>query len=101
MNMVFSEEQRLLADTARDFLDAHCPVAALRRLRDGRDALGYDPEVWRQMVDLGWTAIPFPEALGGLDFGYSGMGAVFEQMGRTLAATSMLLQIWAMRLGTE
>ena len=31
MNMVFSEEQRLLADTARDFLDAHCPVAALRR----------------------------------------------------------------------
>ena len=93
MNMVFSEEQRLLADTARDFLDAHCPVAALRRLRDGRDALGYDPEVWRQMVDLGWTAIPFPEALGGLDFGYSGMGAVFEQMGRTLAASPLFATV--------
>ena len=47
MNMVFSEEQRLLADTARDFLEAHCPVAALRRLRDGKDGLGYDPEAWR------------------------------------------------------
>ena len=93
MNMVFSEEQRLLADTARDFLDAHCPVTDLRRLRDGKDALGYDPEAWRKMVELGWTAIPFTEALGGLDFGYLGMGAVFEQMGRTLAASPLFATV--------
>ncbi|MBK9956339.1 MAG: acyl-CoA dehydrogenase family protein [Rhodocyclaceae bacterium] len=93
MNMVFSEEQRLLADTARDFLEAHCPVAALRRLRDGKDGLGYDPEAWRKMVELGWTAMPFPEALGGLDFGYLGMGAVFEQMGRTLAASPLFATV--------
>lgn len=90
MELVFNEEQRLLADTARDFLAAHCPVAALRRLRDSKDPLGFAPAVWQQMVELGWTGIPFPESLGGLDFGYRGLGAIFEQIGRTLAASPLL-----------
>jgi alkylation response protein AidB-like acyl-CoA dehydrogenase len=87
--MLFDSEQQLLADTARDFFAQHAPPAALRKLRDTRDELGYEPEVWRRMVDLGWSAIIFPEAHGGLDFGYKGLGAVFEQAGRCLAATPL------------
>ena len=37
MALVLNEEQRLLRDTARDFLGKHAPVAALRQLRDTHD----------------------------------------------------------------
>ena len=87
--MLFDSEQQLLADTARDFFAQRAPPAALRKLRDSKGELGYVPELWRQMVDLGWSAIVFPEAHGGLDFGYKGLGAVFEQAGRNLSATPL------------
>lgn len=93
MDMVFTEEQRLLVDSAREFLTERCSTAALRRLRAARDPLGYEPEAWRQMVELGWTAIPFPESMGGLEFGYRGLGAIFEQMGRTLATSPLLSSV--------
>ena len=86
MSLVYSEEQRLLADTASEFLAARSPVSAQRRLRDEGSAEGFDPALWQEMVNLGWSAIPFPEALGGLDFGCKGLGAVFEQIGSKLGA---------------
>ncbi|KAB2968804.1 acyl-CoA dehydrogenase [Zoogloea sp.] len=93
MSLVYSEEQRLLADTASEFLAARSPVSAQRRLRDEGAAEGFDPALWREMVHLGWSAIPFPEAQGGLDFGCKGLGAVFEQMGGKLSAAPLLSSI--------
>lgn len=91
--MLLNEEQRLLQESAQEFLSAQAPVSALRRLRDTHDALGYDPDLWQQVVDMGWTAAVFPEADGGLDFGYKGLGAVFEQAGRTLAVMPLLSSV--------
>ena len=51
MALVLNEEQRLLQDTAREFLDSNAPVAALRKLRDARDPLGYAPDLWQQMAE--------------------------------------------------
>ena len=97
MSLVYSEEQQLLADTAAEFLMAKSPVTAQRKLRDegasGGSADGFDAALWREMVDLGWSAIPFPEALGGLEFGCKGLGAVFEQIGRNLSASPLLSSI--------
>ncbi|NML28200.1 acyl-CoA dehydrogenase family protein [Zoogloea dura] len=93
MSLVYSEEQRLLADTASEFLAARSPVSAQRRLRDEGAAQGFDPALWREMVNLGWSAIPFPESLGGLDFGCKGLGAVFEQIGGKLSAAPLLSSI--------
>lgn len=93
MSMLLNDEQRLLRDSAQDFLANHAPVSALRRLRDTRDPLGYDPELWRKVAEMGWTAAVFPEAHGGLDFGYKGLGTVFEQCGRTLAVTPLLSSV--------
>lgn len=93
MSLVYSEEQRLLADTASEFLAARSPVSAQRRLRDEGAAEGFDPALWQDMVKLGWSAIPFPESLGGLDFGCKGLGAVFEQIGGKLSATPLLSSI--------
>src|SRR5690606_32200394 len=85
--------QRLLKDTAREFLSANAPVAALRQLRDTRDPLGYSPELWTQMAELGWAGITLPEAWGGLEFGYLGMGAIFEEAGRTLLASPLFATV--------
>ena len=87
--LVLNEEERLLRDTAREFLQSHAPVAALRRLRDTRDELGYTPDLWRRMVELGWASIMLPEQYGGLDFGFRGLGVVLEECGRTLAASPL------------
>lgn len=93
MALVLNEEQRLLRDTARDFLAERAPVAALRRLRDNRDPLGYDPALWRAMCELGWAGITLPEEYGGLDFGFAGLGVVLEETGRTLAASPLFATV--------
>ncbi|MEF9897785.1 MAG: acyl-CoA dehydrogenase [Pseudomonas sp.] len=93
MSLVYSEEQRLLADSAREFLAARSPVAAQRRLRDEACAGGYDTSLWQEAVGLGWSAIPFPEAFGGLDFGCMGLGPIFEAMGRNLSASPLLSSV--------
>ena len=89
MPLVLNEEQRLLQDSAREFLASNAPVEALRKLRDAKDPLGYDPDLWRQMVELGWASITLPEQYGGLELGFLGLGVVIEECGRTLAASPL------------
>lgn len=105
MALVLNEEQRLLKDTAREFLRERSPVDALRKLRDQRDVTGYSTELWAQMAELGWAGVTLPEAYGGLEFGYLGLGAVFEEAGRTLTASplfsSVVLGAAAIELGGD
>ncbi len=90
MPLVLNEEQNILQDTAKDFCASKVPISQLRRLRDEKDTLGFDPETWQQMVDLGWAGITIPEEYGGSGFGYMGMGVIMEECGRTLAASPLL-----------
>nr|AII72246.1 acyl-CoA dehydrogenase [Pseudomonas putida]AMD77856.1 Acyl-CoA dehydrogenase [Pseudomonas putida] len=93
MNLRYSDEQRLLADSARDFLAACAPVGAQRKLRDQGSVQGFDGQLWQDAVNLGWSAIPFPESLGGLEFGCMGLGPVFEAIGENLSATPLLSSV--------
>ncbi|HXW10290.1 MAG TPA: acyl-CoA dehydrogenase family protein [Steroidobacteraceae bacterium] len=89
MGLVLDHDQALLRNTANDFASQRLPVTHLRRLRDTRDATGFDREAWTEMAGLGWTGMLIPEALGGNGFGYFGLGLVFEALGRTLAASPL------------
>lgn len=89
MALVLSEEQQMLKESARGFLQDHAPLAQLRGLRDERDAKGYSPDTWAQMVKMGWSGVLVPEAYGGVDFGHVGMGQIMEEMGRTLSASPL------------
>jgi acyl-CoA dehydrogenase len=89
MALVLNEEQRMLQNSAREFLASNAPVTALRELRDTRDATGYAPELWQQMTELGWAGIILPEQYGGLAFGFTGLGVVLEETGRTLTASPL------------
>ena len=92
MSMLLNPEQQQLRDSATDFLQAQTPVSQLRRLRDDKVLLGYDAQTWQQMVEMGWPAAVLPEAHGGLEVGYMGLGSVFEGIGRQVAAQPLLSQ---------
>ena len=87
---ILTEEQTMLRDAARDWVQARSPVGAFRKLRDSGDGAGYDPALWREMGEMGWTGVIVPEAHGGSEFGYLGLGLVLEETGRTLTASPQL-----------
>jgi alkylation response protein AidB-like acyl-CoA dehydrogenase len=85
---VLTEEQNILRDGARAWTSDRSPVSAFRKLRD--DGLHFDPAVYAQMAEMGWTGVILPEAYGGSDFGFLSLGLVLEELGRTLAASPLL-----------
>jgi len=90
MSLVLTEDQELLAKTAADFVREHSPVSRVRELRDRRDPTGFSRPLWKQMAELGWVGIPFPEALGGAGMGLADLAVVLEQLGRRLAPEPFL-----------
>ena len=90
MALVLSEEQQLLKDSAKNFCEQNAPVSVLRGLRDSKDEQGYDQGIWSQMIELGWAGMAIPEAYGGFDFGYGGLGVVLEETGKTLVSSPLI-----------
>ncbi len=89
MAFVLTEEQTMLRDMAKDFFTEQVPVANLRKLRDEESADGYDKDVWKQIVELGFAGILISEEYGGTGFGPRGLGIVMKEAGRTLAASPL------------
>ena len=87
---VLSEEQTMLRDAAKAWVQEKSPVSAFRKVRDAGGELGYDPKAFAEMADMGWAGVVIPEAYGGSEFGYLSLGLVLEEMGRTLTASPLL-----------
>ena len=92
MSLILTEEQKMLKDSAREFLEINSPLESFRTLRDN-DYKSYDSDVWRGFVEMGWTALIIPEKYGGLDFGYTGLGQIIEETGRTLTKSPIISSI--------
>ena len=83
--LVLTAPQNMLARTAAELIQKHGGVDRQRRLRDEGVELGYSPEAWAEMADLGWLGIPFAEEHGGLGMGMAETVLITEAMGRGLA----------------
>ena len=81
------EDRKLLRDTAARFFHERSPITALRQLRDKKDAVGFDPGLWREISDMGWAGILIDENDGGVGLGSQALGVILEQSGRSLAAS--------------
>ncbi|WP_420432340.1 acyl-CoA dehydrogenase family protein [Hyphobacterium sp.] len=90
MTYLLSEEEQMLRDSAKAFLEQKSPVSELRRLRDEGCKDGFRHSVWHEMAEMGWNGILIPEEYGGVDMGYAAAGLILQEMGRTLAATPFL-----------
>jgi alkylation response protein AidB-like acyl-CoA dehydrogenase len=93
MDLVLSEEQELLQQTARDFATRRSSLKRVRDLRDASDGDGFSRELWREMARLGWVGIVLPEAHGGLGLGYRELAVVMEELGRGLLPEPMLSSV--------
>ena len=80
MDPRFSEEQEILSKAARDFLADKCPKSLVREMEN--DEKGYSPELWKEIADLGWMGLIFPEKYGGADMTFLDLAVLLEEMGR-------------------
>ena len=87
---VLSEEQSMLRDAAKSWVQEKSPVTAFRKMRDSGAELGYDAAAWNEMAEMGWAGVIVPEEYGGSNFGYLSLGLVLEELGRTLTASPLL-----------
>ena len=89
MKLILNEEQQMLRDSAKDFAEQKTPVSHFRGLRDNKDPLNWDKEIWKEMVDLGWSGILIPEEFGGSDFGLAGISVIMQEVGKTLTPSPL------------
>jgi alkylation response protein AidB-like acyl-CoA dehydrogenase len=83
MNFDFSEDQKLLQKTARDFLAEHSPLDAVRKVLES--SASYDAALWKGTAEMGWQGAVIPEEYGGAGFGYLELAVIAEEIGRALA----------------
>ncbi|THD81795.1 MAG: acyl-CoA dehydrogenase [Phenylobacterium sp.] len=87
---VLTEEQSMLKDAAKSWVQEKSPVSAFRKMRDSGVELGYDAAAWNEMAEMGWAGVIIPEEYGGSNFGYLSLGLILEELGRTLTASPLL-----------
>ena len=87
---VLTEEQSMLKDAAKSWVQEKSPVTAFRKMRDSGVELGYDAGAWNEMAEMGWAGVIIPEEYGGSNFGYLSLGLILEELGRTLTASPLL-----------
>lgn len=82
MDMNLTLEQTQLQDSARRFMEKACPLAVVSALED--DPLGYAPQTWAEMANLGWTGLTLPEAHGGSEMGTLEAVLLMREFGRVM-----------------
>lgn len=82
MDVRFTEEQNLLRESARSFLERECSMEFVRRMID--DERGYTDGLWNRAVELGWTGLACEERFGGAGLGMVELAVLMEESGRAL-----------------
>ena len=82
-------EERLLQATAREFAAREVAPTAIER----DEAERYDRSLFTRMGELGLTAAPLPEVVGGAGFSYLGWSLVMEELGAADMATAVSLSV--------
>ena len=83
MDVLLGEEEQMVKNLAREFLEGECPPSLARAMET--DDLGYPPELWKQMADLGWFGMSLPEEYGGQGLPLAYLGIILEEVGRAIA----------------
>jgi alkylation response protein AidB-like acyl-CoA dehydrogenase len=83
MDLLLTDEEKMLRHTAREFLDAECPTTLVRDMET--DPKGYPPALWHKTAELGWQGMSLPEKYGGQDLPLVYLGLIMQEVGRALA----------------
>jgi alkylation response protein AidB-like acyl-CoA dehydrogenase len=108
-NFGFGSDEAMLRDLARKLLDERLPVERLRQLvaadpeavYERGESPAWDPALWQEMVELGWTGLAVPERCGGAGFKRVGIAALVEEVGRHALPSPLLATLDASQVLCE
>jgi len=83
MNFDFSEDQKLLQKTTRDFLAEHSPLSVCREILESDQP--YSQALFKAAAEMGYQGTVIPEEYGGAGFGHLELAVVAEELGRAVA----------------
>mgnify|MGYP003685238461 CR=1 FL=1 len=83
-----NETLELLRDSAIDFCSRSLDVSRLRSMRE--DGENFNPDLWREMCDLGWAGLLAKEELGGLGLSADCFGIICRELGRVVAPEPLI-----------
>ena len=84
MNLEFSEDQKFVQQSARDFLAKNAGLDVCRKVLETPVASS-DPALWKGVAEMGWLGAAIPEEHGGAGLGYLELVLIAEEIGRALA----------------
>jgi alkylation response protein AidB-like acyl-CoA dehydrogenase len=93
MDFELSEDQLALRAGARELLDGLASPTRVRAVMDAGG--GFDAELWKAMVEQGWTGIDLPESQGGLGLGAVEVAVLLDEVGRHAAPAPFLPNLLA------
>jgi alkylation response protein AidB-like acyl-CoA dehydrogenase len=103
MDVLMTEEEKMVRDSAREFFEAECSTTLVREMET--DPKGYPPALWRKAAELGWQGMALPEKYGGQDLPLVYLGLIFEEAGRAVAPlplhSTVVAALTIARDGTE
>lgn len=88
IDFTLDDDQRLLEQSANEFFRRRYPSETVRAIEAGD--VGYSPEHWREMAELGWLGITIPSRFGGGDGRFLDLFPLYEAMGRYLVPSPHL-----------
>jgi alkylation response protein AidB-like acyl-CoA dehydrogenase len=97
----FGPDEEVLRDLARKFLRDEFPVTKLRELvasdptsvYEGGERPAWDESLWKRCVELGWTGLAVPEALGGAGIKLVGIAALVEEVGHVALPSPLVASL--------
>jgi alkylation response protein AidB-like acyl-CoA dehydrogenase len=104
MDLGLDEQQEMLKNFARDFLEKECPESLVREMEE--DEQGYSPDLWKKMAEQGWMGLTIPEDQGGAGMSLCELVVLLEEFGRALVpgpfiSTVVLGAVPIMEAGTD
>ena len=96
MDLLPTDEQQHIADTAAEFLREQLPTSAIREWRE--DPAPVPAATWKECAALGLLGLSLPEECGGAGAGLIEEALVFREIGRIPAPGPFLPTVLAARL---
>lgn len=93
MDTTLGEEEVMIRESARKFLELKCPTKLVRAME--KDEKGYPSDLWKEAAEMGWQGLALPEEYGGSALPMTYLGLVMQEVGRALAPLPLLSTVTA------
>lgn len=91
MDFSLDSDSLLLQSTAAKYLRNTCPPKAVKEMIASEQ--GFSMAVWKEIADLGWTLLIYPEEYGGLGGRFLDLYLLFVEIGKAVLPSPFLSSV--------